>query len=122
MYITYVQRYLRQNRIMIAFLWIYGEIFLFFCVGGVFSELALFRGTLAGTGGICLPGAVSFLLLLTDLVKQKIKRLCQINTVQVGPMWASWYTWLITMLYIITFSNTNLLQFQYTSVLFYTLA
>jgi len=66
---------------MISFLWIkfYGEAFLFFRVDGVFSELALFRGTLVGTGGICLSGAVSFLLLLTDLVKQEIQRLCQIK-------------------------------------------
>jgi len=56
---------------MIAFLWIYGQVFLFFRVGGVFSELALFRGTLAGTGGVCLSRAVSFLLLLTDLVNKK---------------------------------------------------
>lgn len=74
---------------------IYGEAFLFFRVGGVFSELALFRGTLVGTGGICLSGAVRFLLLLTDLVKQEIQRLCQINTVQVGPIYVGFMVHLV---------------------------
>ena len=95
MCIIYVQQCLRLNRIMISCLWIYGEAFLFFHVGGVFSELALFCCTLAGIGGICLSGAVCFLLLLTDLVKQEIQRLCQINTVQVGPIYVGFMVQLV---------------------------